>query len=162
MSSSLTHYLPESRASGSALSRVREPRLWLDAAPWLRAARAAAASRRPRCLGRHCSGWARRDGPSHRPPAPQATAAQSRLAPAAGWSAGARGPLARPPFFHPLQALGHGVEALRELETGRRQRRSAIVGAGTPDGAAVPPYALGPIVSGINLAEGALGNRAIR
>ena len=51
--------------------------------------------------------------------------------------------MARPPFFHPLQALGHGVEALRELETGRRQRRSAIVGAGTPDGAAVPPYALG-------------------
>ena len=30
-----------------------------------------------------------------------------------------------------------------ELETGSRQRRSAIVGEGTPDGAAVPPYDLG-------------------
>jgi hypothetical protein len=29
------------------------------------------------------------------------------------------------------------------LETSRRHRRSAIVGAGTPDGAAVPPYDLG-------------------
>jgi hypothetical protein len=30
-----------------------------------------------------------------------------------------------------------------ELETGSRQRRSAIVGEGTPDGAAVTPYDLG-------------------
>ena len=29
------------------------------------------------------------------------------------------------------------------LETSRRQRRSAIVGEGTPDGAAVTPYDLG-------------------
>jgi len=63
-----------------------------------------------------------------------------RPARAAGSSSDARGLWARPPFFHPLQALGHGSEAIVELETGRGQRRAAIIGEGTPDRAAVPAY----------------------
>src|SRR5262249_21379577 len=72
----------------------------------------------------------------------------SRPAHAAGSSSGARGPWVRPPFFHPFQALGNGSETIVELETGSRQRRAAIVGEGTSDGGAVPPYDLGFGVSG--------------
>src|SRR5262249_52651163 len=110
----------------------------------------AGASRLPPCTGRHCAGCARRDAPSHRPPAPRATATLSRPARAAGASSGAQGLWARPPFFHPLQALGHGVEALVELEPGSRQRWATIVGEGTPDGAAVVPDDLG-LVTGASL-----------
>jgi len=39
--------------------------------------------------------------------------------------------------------LGNGIEAIVELETGSRQRWSAIIGEGTPDGAAVTSYDLG-------------------
>jgi hypothetical protein len=46
-------------------------------------------------------------------------------------------------LFHPLQALGNGGEAIVELETGSRQRWSAIVREGTPDSAAVSSYDLG-------------------
>jgi hypothetical protein len=141
------HATGRARRSGCPAERAppqaRGSRRGRAVALWPRAARAAAAARRPRSLGCHAARGARRDGPRPRPPAPRATAPRSRPARGAGSSADVRGLGARPPCCHPLQALDPGREARGAVATGSRHRRSALVGAGAPDRAAVPPEDLG-------------------
>ncbi len=75
-----------------------------------------------------CPGSQQIAGPSRRPPGSPATTMQSSPTPASGSPATVSVPWGAPFYIHPIQALGDFRQPIRQLQTRRLQRWTAIIG----------------------------------